>query len=160
MEFEIENINNLKKRCEKAMKLIPKYGDFTKNYFSIEKEKLSDIVKQWQNEYPDLYYELEKWKEGSGFTYETISLIRKDKTKKVECVFLKVYESEGTTDVLNCVDIYRNYPKPGKILKVRNIIFKRKSEKIFNQLVKSHSKIVAALILSGDNGLKILWKNI
>jgi hypothetical protein len=77
----------------------------------------------------------------------------------VECIFLKIYESEGT-DILNCVNIYRNYPKPGKILKVRNIIFKRKSEKIFNQLIKSHTKIMAALILAGNNGndgLKILW---
>ncbi|CAB4401704.1 unnamed protein product [Rhizophagus irregularis] len=158
MEYEIENKDNLKKRCEEAMKIIPNYGDFTKNFFSIEKEKFSDTITQWQNSYPDLYYELEKWKEESGFTHETLTIIRKTKSKKVECVFLKIYESEGT-DILNCVDIYRNYPKPSKILKVRNIIFKHKSEKIFNQLMKSHSKTMAALILSGNdgNGLKISW---
>ncbi|CAG8466376.1 hypothetical protein RhiirA5_398680 [Rhizophagus irregularis] len=160
LEYKIENVNNLKKRCEKAMKIVPNYGEFTKNYFSIKKEKLSDIITQWQNNYPDLYYELEQWKEGTGFTHETIALLRKTKSKKVvECVFLKIYESEGT-DILNCVNIYRNYPKPSKILKARNIIFKHKSEKLFNQLIKSHSKIMAALILSGNNGndgLKILW---
>ncbi|GBC17009.2 hypothetical protein GLOIN_2v1548496 [Rhizophagus irregularis DAOM 181602=DAOM 197198] len=126
MEYKIENVNNLKKRCEKAMKIVPNYGEFTKNYFSIKKEKLSDIITQWQNNYPDLYYELEQWKEGTGFTHETIALLRKTKSKKVvECVFLKIYESEGT-DILNCVNIYRNYPKPSKILKARNIIFKHK----------------------------------
>lgn len=140
------------------MKIIPNYGDFTKNFFSIEKEKFNDIITQWQNSYPDLYCELEQWKKESGsFTHETVALLHKNKSKKVECIFLKIYESQGT-DILNCVDIYRNYPKPSKIMKVRNIIFKRKSEKIFNQLLRSHSKTMAALILSGNNELKISWK--
>ncbi|GES85909.1 hypothetical protein GLOIN_2v1548496 [Rhizophagus clarus] len=109
------------------MKIIPKYGDFTKNNFSINKEKFSDIIKQWQHSYPELYEELESWKGSPGFTHET------------------------------------NYPKPSKISKVRNMIFKRKSVKNFNQLIKSHPEIMAALVLSGDNengGLKILWREV
>ncbi|GBC07088.1 hypothetical protein RclHR1_07230015 [Rhizophagus clarus] len=160
MEYEIENINNLKKRCEKAMKIIPKYGDFTKNNFSINKEKFSDIIKQWQHSYPELYEELESWKGSPGFTHET--LLRRNKNNKIESVFLKIYESEEI-DFLNCVNISRNYPKPSKISKVRNMIFKRKSVKNFNQLIKSHPEIMAALVLSGDNengGLKILWREV
>ncbi|CAB4423965.1 unnamed protein product [Rhizophagus irregularis] len=119
MEYQIENVDNLKKKCEEAMKIVPSYGDFTKNYFSIKREKFNDVITQWQTNYPDLYSELEQWKKVPGlFTHEI------------------------------------NYPKPSKITKVRNIIFKRKSEKIFNELLKSHSKTMAALIL----GLKISWK--
>ncbi|RGB38506.1 hypothetical protein C1646_692218 [Rhizophagus diaphanus] len=154
MEYQINNVDNLKKKCEEAMKIVPNYGDFTKNYFSIKREKFNDVITQWQTNYPDLYRELEQWKKVPGlFAHEMLVLLRKNKSKKVECIFLKIYESQGT-DILNCIDIYRNYPKPSKITKVRNIIFKRKSEKIYNELLKSHSKTMAALIL----GLKISWK--
>ncbi|CAB5379652.1 unnamed protein product [Rhizophagus irregularis] len=105
MEYEIENKDNLKKRCEEAMKIIPNYGDFTKNYFSIEKEKFSDTITQWQNSYPDLYYELEKWKEESGFTHETLTIIRKTKSKKVELqLYRLIYDSVRSKleDTINC----------------------------------------------------------
>ncbi|GBC17007.2 hypothetical protein GLOIN_2v1473955 [Rhizophagus irregularis DAOM 181602=DAOM 197198] len=105
MEYEIENKDNLKKRCEEAMKIIPNYGDFTKNYFSIEKEKFSDTITQWQNSYPDLYYELEKWKEESGFTHETLTIIRKTKSKKVEVqLYRLIYDSVRSKleDTINC----------------------------------------------------------
>ncbi|GBC01647.1 hypothetical protein RclHR1_04280004 [Rhizophagus clarus] len=159
MEYEIKNVNDLKKKCEMALKVISKCDDVTSNNFSIKKEKLCDIIELWQNSYPELHNELERWKSGFEFPHETVALICNNKRKKIMCVFLKIYELEGT-DFLNCVNVYRNYPKPSKISKVRNIIFKHKSEKFFNQLIKSHSETMAALILSendGNDGLKISW---
>jgi len=157
IEYKIKDENNLREKWEKALSIVSNDGEFTKNNFSIKKEMLNEIITQWQNNYPELREELEDWKQDTTrFTHETAALFCNRKSKKVECVFLRIYDSEES-GTLNCINISRNYPKPSKILKVRNKIFKHKSEKIFNQMIKSHPKIIAALILSRDNGLKIIW---
>ena len=94
-------------------------------------------------------------KQDPRFIHETIALLQRG--KKIECVFLKIYESEKP-DILNCAIASKTFPKQSKVSKILNKIFKHNSEKNYNQLVKSHPDIIAAVILSGDNGfLKILW---
>ncbi|CAB4423967.1 unnamed protein product [Rhizophagus irregularis] len=115
VEYEIEDINNLKQKCEIALKAVSNYGDFTINNFSIKKEELNVIITNWQKSYKELHKELEEWKRRSKFsheteTYETIALLCKK--KEVECVFLKVYDS-GESDILNCISISRTFTKPG-----------------------------------------------
>lgn len=160
VEYEIEDVNNLKQKCETALKVVSNYGDFTINNFSIKKEELNVIITNWQNNYQELRKELEEWKRRSKFsyeteTYETVALLCKK--KKVECVFLKIYDS-GEPDILNCISISRTFTKPGIISKLLNKIFKHKSQKTFKRLAKSQPETIAALILSRDGGLKIMWK--
>ncbi|RGB38508.1 hypothetical protein C1646_665379 [Rhizophagus diaphanus] len=160
VEYEIEDINNLKQKCEIALKAVSNYGDFTINNFSIKKDELNVIITNWQKSYKELHKELEEWKRRSKFsheteTYETVALLCKK--KEVECVFLKVYDS-GESDILNCISISRTFTKPGIISKLLNKIFKHKSQKTFKRLAKSQPETIAALILSRDGGLKILWK--
>ncbi|EXX71143.1 uncharacterized protein OCT59_026315 [Rhizophagus irregularis] len=154
-KYEIENVNDLRKKCEKALKVISNYGDFTINGFSIKKEELNAIITKWQNSYQELQKELEDWKRESKPSYETVALLCKK--KKVECVFLRIYDS-GEPGLLNCVSITRTYAKPGIMSKLLNKVFKHKSQRIFKQLAKSQPDTIAALILSKDDGLKVIWK--
>src|SRR5206468_121099 len=133
IEFEIKDENDLKKRCEKALSVVSDYGNFTQNIFPIKKEKLNEVITKWQNSYPELREELEDWKQETRFAHETVALLHGSESKKIECVFLKVYCNSEESDILNCVNISL---KPSKNSKVRNKIFKHESENIFNQLIK------------------------
>ena len=143
----------------KALTVIPNHDDCTLNIFSIEIKKINEVITKWKLRYPELRDELEGWKKRSRFAYEThetITLHHQD--KKIECAFLKIYNSDEP-GFLNCFSASKSLSKQSKSLKILNKVFKHKGEKIFNQLIKSNPKVVAALILSKDNnGLRILWK--
>lgn len=152
IEYAIKNEDNLRKRCEKAIKVVPNYGDSMNNEFSIKKEELIETITRWQKNYKGLRNELENWKQESNLPYEAVALICE--RKKVECVFLKIYNSEKH-GILNCICISRTYKKPSIITKLLNEIFKHNSQKIYKQLAKSQPGILAAFIIFRGN---VMWK--
>ncbi|GBC01645.1 hypothetical protein RclHR1_04280002 [Rhizophagus clarus] len=161
MQYEIKNRDNLKDKCEKALKDVSKRGNLSNlsnNYFPIKREKLNNIIEQWQKKYPKLYDELEGWKKEPKLQYKTVALFCEG--SKMECVFLEIYDS-GNSDSLDCISIsrtYTTYTNPSMISKLLNKIFKHNSQNKFKKLAEKQPAALAALILSGDNGLRIIWE--
>jgi hypothetical protein len=116
--------------------------------------KINKVITQWQLRYPGLKEELEGWKKEPVLVHDTISLHHRN--NEIECVFLRICDSEDPY-LLYCVSVSKKFAKQNKMSKVLNNVFKYDSERNFNQLLNTHPKTIAALMLSGDGGLRILW---
>ena len=130
-------------------------GEYTYSFFSINRENIVGVINQWQTNYPDLREELELWKlgnEGHKITHkQTVFPIHRG--KKIQCGFLKIYES-GENDLLHCISIIGTF-----LFKVKFI--SRAFELIQKRvilMIKAYPIIMVALIMSESNELKIKWE--
>src|SRR5688572_22129568 len=53
IEYRIKDENNLRKKCEKALSIIPNNEGCNMNIFLIKKEQLDEVITQWQLRYPE-----------------------------------------------------------------------------------------------------------
>ncbi|GBC01646.1 hypothetical protein RclHR1_04280003 [Rhizophagus clarus] len=159
-ELKIKNNNNRKETCERALDKVSINGEFSQNSFSINRSKLIDIVNNWQITFHELKDELECWKHsevGIKYTKKEI-LCPIPRGKRIQCVFLKIYDKGEEENTLRCVSISGDIS-----IKVKYGFLgfmKRASEyDKYGKMIKSHPEIMAALIMSRSTGLRILWED-
>jgi hypothetical protein len=136
-------------------------GDYVHNFFAFDRGKINEVITKLQGNYPELKEELEYWKlnnKGTKFTNKQ-TVFPLHRGKKVNCGFLKIYES-GEEDILYCFSIIGSIS-----IKVKSTINRAfgwiglsNEEKKCINMIKSCPKIMAALIMSEGSGLRIRWE--
>ncbi|PKC07688.1 hypothetical protein RhiirA5_479252 [Rhizophagus irregularis] len=161
-EYILKDENNRKALCEQALDNITCNGDFSKNSFSIKKNKLEDIINRWQANFEELSDELECWKNSEvGDKSAKKEILRPlHRGKQIKCVFLKVYDKGEDTDTLRCVSMYGDISIKVKVIDrlFRMMRWTTEDEKKNIKIIKSHPEIIVALIMSRKVGLKISWE--
>ncbi|GES85910.1 hypothetical protein GLOIN_2v1548439 [Rhizophagus clarus] len=149
-EYRIKNEKNRKEICDRTLDNISYNGKFSENSFFIKRNKLENIINNWQDNFPELREILKGWRKcdvGNKSAKREI-LLPLHRGKKIKCIFLKIHDRDEE-DTLKCVSIFGEISIKVKVMdRMFGLISKNDKEHI--RMIKSHPEIMAALIMSRE----------